>query len=87
MTDCIVRLVKVGGIWSLYKGCLVTTMRDIPSGAIYFLAYENYKKKLSQHNGEISNGNIILAGGLSGITTTFVSLPIDTVKTRYQTGI
>lgn len=45
--DCLRKVYKEGGIRSVYKGTLLTFMRDIPSTGFYFVAYEFLKKELN----------------------------------------
>ena len=45
--DCLRKVYKEGGIRSVYRGTLLTFMRDVPSTGFYFLSYEEAKKILN----------------------------------------
>ena len=45
--DCLKKVYNEGGIRSVYKGSLLTCLRDIPSTGFYFVTYEFLKKRLS----------------------------------------
>nr|XP_020464756.1 mitochondrial carnitine/acylcarnitine carrier protein-like isoform X3 [Monopterus albus] len=45
--DCAVRLYKEQGIRSVYKGTVLTLVRDVPSSGLYFLTYEYLKNVLT----------------------------------------
>lgn len=82
-------IVKQGGIASLFKGSLATLARDGPGSALYFASYEVTKNYLNQKSpaakdGEISIGNVCLAGGVAGMSMWLVVFPIDTIKTTLQ---
>jgi solute carrier family 25 iron transporter 28/37 len=71
----------------------VTLLRDIPFAASYFTTYEMskyYQKKVLDQLGllgdhDLNTVNHLVAGATAGCVASFVTLPIDTVKTRIQT--
>lgn len=91
MIDAVKRILKQGGIRSLFKGSTATLARDGPGSAIYFATYEIAKKELSKlsgaKEGELSKLSVSTAGGLAGIAMWLVVFPIDTIKTRLTNNV
>ncbi|XP_071314906.1 mitochondrial carnitine/acylcarnitine carrier protein-like [Trachinotus anak] len=87
--DCAVRLYKEQGIRSVYKGTVLTLIRDVPSNGLYFLTYEYLKNFLTpegQSVSQLSTPNILLAGGVAGILNWTIALPPDVLKSNFQTA-
>uniref|UniRef100_H2TW33 Si:dkey-150i13.2 n=1 Tax=Takifugu rubripes TaxID=31033 RepID=H2TW33_TAKRU len=87
--DCAVRLYKEQGIRSVYKGTVLTLIRDVPSNGLYFLTYEYLKRALTpegQSVSQLSTPNILLAGGVAGILNWTIALPPDVLKSNFQTA-
>lgn len=61
--DVISRLLKEGGIRSLYRGTWATLARDVPGSMAYFGAYEFLKNRLNKP-GELNKSAILFAGGI-----------------------
>ncbi|KAG8003035.1 Mitochondrial carnitine/acylcarnitine carrier protein [Nibea albiflora] len=88
--DCAVRLYKQQGIRSVYKGTVLTLIRDVPSNGLYFLTYEYLKNLLTpegQSVSQLSTPKILLAGGVAGILNWTIALPPDVLKSNFQTGL
>lgn len=87
--DCAVRLYKEHGIRSVYKGTVLTLIRDVPSNGLYFLTYEYLKNLLTpdgQSVSQLSTPKILLAGGVAGILNWTIALPPDVLKSNFQTA-
>nr|XP_020511224.1 mitochondrial carnitine/acylcarnitine carrier protein-like [Labrus bergylta] len=87
--DCAVRLYKEQGLRSVYKGTVLTLIRDVPSNGLYFMTYEYLKNFLTpegQRVSQLSTPNIILAGGIAGILNWTIALPPDVLKSNFQTA-
>ncbi|XP_016109939.1 mitochondrial carnitine/acylcarnitine carrier protein isoform X2 [Sinocyclocheilus grahami] len=82
--DCALRLYKEQGIRSVYKGTVLTLIRDVPSNGVYFLTYEYLKQSLTPE-GECTS-RVLLAGGIAGMLNWLIALPADVLKSNYQTG-
>ncbi|KAK7131762.1 hypothetical protein R3I93_018354 [Phoxinus phoxinus] len=87
--DCGLRLYKEKGICSVYKGTVLTLIRDVPSNGIYFLTYDCLKQHLTP-DGEsvhqLSTSRVLLAGGVAGMVNWLIALPADVLKSNYQTA-
>ncbi|XP_068453119.1 mitochondrial carnitine/acylcarnitine carrier protein [Clinocottus analis] len=87
--DCAVRLYRQQGLQSLYRGTLLTLIRDVPSNGLYFLTYECLKSFLTpegQSVSQLSTPRILLAGGVAGILNWTIALPPDVLKSNFQTA-
>lgn len=92
LLDCAKQTFKEGGMRSIFRGTGVTLMREIPGGATYFGTYELVKRELMKAqninpaSGQLSPLSILLAGGIAGSANWAIAIPIDTVKSRYQSA-
>lgn len=82
------------GIRSLYKGYFITLAREIPGSAIYFSNYHymrnliTFKLRDKDINEDtITAMSILIAGGTAGTLNGILTLPIDTIKSRFQSSI
>jgi len=76
-------IVKNSGPKELYKGAVITLLREIPATAMYFGAYEYARKGLKDQYGD-KQWTPIVAGGVAGLLSWIVSYPQDVVKTKLQ---
>lgn len=76
-------IIKNHGVKGLYKGNLITVLREIPGVAVYFASYEYFKMLIEAKFGE-THWNPLVAGGLAGFLSWVVSYPQDAVKTKLQ---
>ena len=60
-----------------FKGCLYTILREGSASSFYFGAYFYLKEK---------NIHPMISGGSAGVLSWLFSYPIDTIKTRIQSG-
>jgi solute carrier family 25 (mitochondrial carnitine/acylcarnitine transporter), member 20/29 len=77
----------LGGFRSLYRGYWVTLAREVPGSAIYFSNYYYLKTYLTDRLGKSQSAAsiaILLSGGIAGTLNGLLTLPIDTVKSRFQ---
>ncbi|KNC99059.1 uncharacterized protein SPPG_06008 [Spizellomyces punctatus DAOM BR117] len=82
--DCGLKTLRQQGIQGLYRGIGITIVRDVPSFAAYFGAYEGTKAYLKSHNKELNPLQLILAGGIAGIAAWLPCYPQDVIKSRIQ---
>lgn len=91
MVDCAKQVYKQGGITSIYKGTLLTLMRDIPGSVAWFGTYEAAKVGMMQAQGiedmsRLSPLAVLTAGGLAGMACWICCIPFDVLKSRYQSA-
>ncbi|KAJ3067626.1 carnitine transporter [Podochytrium sp. JEL0797] len=83
MWDAVKGVLREGGVAGLYRGTVATLLRDIPGGAVYFVAYEFTYRTLKENNvGPVPAA--LVAGGMSGVGMWCAVLPVDVVKSRIQ---
>ncbi|KAK4268614.1 hypothetical protein QN277_025238 [Acacia crassicarpa] len=73
---------KEEGIRGYWKGNLPQVIRVIPYSAVQLLAYEIYKKLFRGKDGELSVVGRLAAGACAGMTSTFVTYPLDVLRLR-----
>ena len=80
-------LYKEGGARSLVRGSGATLIRDGVASFFYFSTYELLKKQWTP-KGEQGPSVLMtfMAGGFAGMANWAAMLPIDTVKSRFQTA-
>ena len=96
--DCARMQVKRHGIFNgWYRGGVPNTLREMVFCAVYFTIYERLKSELLRRfeygAGDmgkqaaadgLSHLPILLAGGVSGASSWFVSFPMDVIKSKKQ---
>lgn len=86
-------ILKKNGIKGFYPSYRATLLRNIPSAVIRFTMYEELRKYiLSTYNEKDENGipinaKYLIAGAISSGISSFVTTPLDVMKTRYATGL
>ncbi|KAF9203576.1 hypothetical protein BGZ49_006266 [Haplosporangium sp. Z 27] len=89
----IVAMVRAEGVLSLWRGLAPTLWRDVPFSAIYWVGYENIKKRIvawdSQHAQPVLNEFEIAftSGAASGMIAATITTPFDVAKTRRQVDL
>ncbi|MED6167973.1 hypothetical protein PIB30_007642 [Stylosanthes scabra] len=73
---------KEEGIKGYWKGNLPQVIRVIPYSAVQLFAYETYKKIISGKDGKLSVLGRLAAGAFAGMTSTFVTYPLDVLRLR-----
>lgn len=82
----------IGGVRSLYRGYWITLAREIPGSAIYFSNYyymrnfitSNLQNKSTLTPDSVMAISILISGGVAGTLNGLITLPIDTIKSRFQ---
>ena len=86
-----------GGVRSILRGTGLTVAREVPGNVTYFGVYEALRRALTMHCREedptsssfaaVPSWAITLfAGGMAGVVNWIVAIPIDVVKSRWQTN-
>ena len=91
MIDCGTKIYKEGGIRSVYKGTMLTMMRDVPGSIAWFGTYEIIKRSLVEWQGiddpsHLSPLAVMTAGGFAGMACWGSSIMPDNLKSRFQTA-
>ncbi|CAI5756118.1 unnamed protein product [Candida verbasci] len=86
MGQTVKKILKEGGIQSLFKGTIATLARDGPGSALYFATYEYLKERLSTPGQSLSIGPIMFSGGMAGVSMWLGVFPIDTIKSTQQSS-
>uniref|UniRef100_A0A2P2QNS8 Mitochondrial substrate carrier family protein n=1 Tax=Rhizophora mucronata TaxID=61149 RepID=A0A2P2QNS8_RHIMU len=80
--EAITMIGKEEGIKGYWKGNLPQLIRIIPYSAVQLFAYEAYKKLFRGKDGELSVIGRLAAGACAGMTSTFVTYPLDVLRLR-----
>ncbi|XP_027349030.1 thylakoid ADP,ATP carrier protein, chloroplastic-like [Abrus precatorius] len=80
--EAITLIGKEEGIQGYWKGNLPQVIRVIPYSAVQLFAYEIYKKIFRGENGELSVVGRLAAGAFAGMTSTFITYPLDVLRLR-----
>lgn len=83
--DCLQKLYAAHGTRGIFRGLNVTVLREVPSLSIYMVTYEclrHYMRVGTRDN--LSIPAELLAGGLAGVLSWSINIPVDVVKTRLQ---
>lgn len=78
------QIVRTQGLAAAYRGNVALGLRDVPTYALYFGAYEWLMRLNRRHNWLDSSGASFLAGGVGGTAAWACAYPMDFVKTRVQ---
>jgi len=94
--DCVRRVYREQGILSFWRGNLANVYRYFPNQAMNFSFKDRYKGLIFDNvlvhtsffsqNNKIWIGNL-LAGGLAGATSLFISFPFEVARTRLATDV
>ena len=76
-----------GGVFKLWKGNGVQIARVAPVASLSFTFQKYYTSFLSDADGKVSTANGYLVGLLTGITSTSIVYPLDTLRCRIATDI
>jgi len=77
------KILHYQGVTGLYKGNMITMMREMPAYSAQFATYETMKHALASRYGESTVLNFI-AGAIGGFAAWLVSYPQDIMKTKLQ---
>ncbi|KAJ3123372.1 hypothetical protein HK100_011633 [Physocladia obscura] len=73
---------SANGITGLFQGHSATLLRIFPYAAIKFMSYEQYKDWIMPRREDETPLRRTIAGSLAGVSSLFVSYPLDLLRTR-----
>jgi hypothetical protein len=74
------------GVQGMYRGVLITAVRDSPTTGVYFVMFEQLERRLPEMSSAFAGESAtFFAGGFSGIAAWALAYPADTIKTYLQT--
>ncbi|KAH9257271.1 hypothetical protein BASA81_004428 [Batrachochytrium salamandrivorans] len=83
-------LLRREGVLALWSGAGAGMLGTIPSSAIYFVLYENFKSRgeraVPNHQSHLLPGVYLVAGGVSEALTSVVYVPFEVTKARMMLG-
>lgn len=86
--DCITRIYQKDGVSGLYKGLLITWLRDIPSSGIFYVVAESILCFVQLHEWPSPNMSDLAGNAVGGVIAGFIywiwALPFDTWRNRVQ---
>jgi len=82
------KLCQTRGVVGLYTGYKATLLRNIPTAALRFALYEEFKHLYLSKQSDQSrfDPGLFAAGALSGVFASALMTPVDVLKTRIATG-
>lgn len=84
IADCVKKTIQTRGFFGLYRGLSVLLYGSIPKSAVRFGAFETFKNKLVDKNGNLTAGTRLLAGLGAGVSEAiFAVTPMETVKVKF----
>lgn len=84
IVDCIRKIIKNEGVFSLYKGILPLILVETPKGAVKFFTFEQYKRFFMFGSGKATPLTYSLAGFGAGVTEALLVNPFEMVKVTLQ---
>ncbi|KAG2197734.1 hypothetical protein INT47_010670 [Mucor saturninus] len=87
MMDCVNKTRAKEGFGGFYKGTMTPLVGIGACVSIQFVVLEAMKRHFSAVNGRsdfLTNGQLYLAGAASGVANSFVSGPVEHIRTRLQ---
>jgi len=76
------KMLKEGGIRSLWRGNGVNVLKIAPESAIKFMAYERIKKLFKREGSQLNVGERLLSGSMAGVVSQTSIYPMEVLKTR-----
>ncbi|KAG1963700.1 calcium-binding mitochondrial carrier protein SCaMC-1 [Pimephales promelas] len=80
------KMIKEGGVTSLWRGNGVNVIKIAPETSIKFMAYEQYKRILTKEGGKVQSHERFIAGSMAGATAQTAIYPMEVMKTRLTLG-
>ncbi|RSL94811.1 hypothetical protein CEP52_012417 [Fusarium oligoseptatum] len=88
-TDCVRKIWSHSGIRGIYRGQVVTILREFHGFGIWFASYEGLIQKVMEQDqiprNEIPSWKFALCGGIAGELIWLLTYPFDVIKSKMQT--
>ncbi|KAF5597554.1 solute carrier family 25 member 46 [Fusarium pseudocircinatum] len=86
--DCVRKIWQQQGISGIYRGQVVTILREFHGYGVWFAAYEGLVQHVARTEGknrsEIESWKFAVCGGLAGEFLWLLSHPLDVIKSKMQ---
>lgn len=86
--DCVRKIVRQAGLAGLYRGQVVTLLREFHGYGVWFAAYEGFVTVLMRTDNkarqDIPSWKFAICGGLAGELLWLLSHPLDVIKSKMQ---
>ncbi|KAK6198421.1 1-pyrroline-5-carboxylate dehydrogenase [Pestalotiopsis sp. IQ-011] len=86
--DAARKIVQSAGVSGLYRGRVVTLMREFHGYGVWFAAYEGFVSVFTKHGqcarDDLPKWKFALCGGLAGEALWLLSHPLDVLKSKMQ---
>ncbi|XP_076441759.1 solute carrier family 25 member 45-like isoform X2 [Babylonia areolata] len=80
-----VEIVKLSGVKGIFRGFWTQLARDSPANAVYMSSYEMVAYEANEFLPSVPNPFVnFFCGGLAGVLSWIVVMPLDVVKSRMQ---
>ncbi|UPL02300.1 hypothetical protein LCI18_013234 [Fusarium solani-melongenae] len=87
--DCVRKIWRHSGIGGIYRGQVVTILREFHGFGIWFASYEGLVQKVMELDqkprSEIPSWKFALCGGIAGELIWLLTYPLDVIKSKMQT--
>lgn len=86
-TQCIRAIYDTNGIRGCYRGLSLHILREFPSSAAYFAVYELGRRRINPRGSQDPGREKVacfVSGGLAGVCSWTMIMPIDVVKSTFQ---
>lgn len=85
--SCLRHTVQTEGWMALTTGLQATVLREVPGGAVYWLAYEVLSRSLTPEGQKASTAAVLAGGSAAGVAYWTAIMPFDVIKSRMQTAV
>lgn len=78
--QCLSYIYRCEGLPGIFRGLGITAVRDVPGFAVYFVSYEFFIRAKK----DPGIWYTLLSGGMAGVASWMLTIPIDVIKSRIQ---
>lgn len=81
---CLREIYKSAGLAGIYKGQIITILREFQGYGAYFVTYDALVRKALRTEEKLSNCKIVLFGAAAGTAFWSTAYPLDVIKSKLQ---